>query len=119
MTSYSMPSWIGVDLDGTLAVYSGWLGPTYIGTPVPLMVRRVQEWLRRGMKVKIFTARVAEPDPQVRAEIVAAIEAWCEEYIGEKLEVTCTKDFGMTELWDDRAIQVIPNSGRRADGEDA
>lgn len=25
-------------------------------------------------------------------------------------------DFAMVELWDDRCVQVIPNTGKRADG---
>lgn len=27
--------WIGVDLDGTLAHYSGWSDPDHIGEPIP------------------------------------------------------------------------------------
>ena len=33
-------------------------------------------------------------------------------HIGQELEVTCTKDFGMIELWDDRAIRVEKNTGK-------
>lgn len=44
------------------------------------------------------------------------IESWCVEHIGHKLPITNVKDYGMIELWDDRAVQVIPNTGRRADG---
>jgi hypothetical protein len=44
-----------------------------------------------------------------------AIGDWCEEHIGVRLPITCTKDYGMVELWDDRAVQVIPNTGDRAD----
>lgn len=40
-----------------------------------------------------------------------AIEKFCREHIGQVLEVTCTKDFGMIELWDYRAVQVIQNTG--------
>ncbi len=32
-------------------------------------------------------------------------------HIGKELEITNVKDFGMIELWDDRAVQVIPNTG--------
>jgi len=34
--------WIGVDLDGTLAHYDGWKGPTHIGAPIHKMVQRVR-----------------------------------------------------------------------------
>lgn len=102
--------WIGVDLDGTIAHYDGWRGPTHIGAPIPLMVERVKEMLSRGWLVKIFTARAGEP------ECVAAIEAWCEEHVGQRLQVTATKDYQMIQLWDDRAVQVHKNTGMRADG---
>jgi hypothetical protein len=51
--------WIGVDLDGTLAFHGEWLGHTYIGKPVPLMLDRVKQWLSQGTEVRIVTARVA------------------------------------------------------------
>ena len=53
-----------VDLDGTLAIYNGYVGPTHIGEPVPKMLERVKSWLADGKTVKIFTARAhpAHPD---------------------------------------------------------
>lgn len=108
-----MSGWIGVDLDGTLAEYGGWKGPDHIGAPIPRMVERVKAWLAEGKAVKIFTARVWGDDRDGVAEI---IQAWCKQHIGQELEVTCAKDYGMIELWDDRAVQVEPNTGRRIDG---
>ncbi len=107
-------SWIGVDLDGTLAYYDYWRGPNHIGDPVPAMLARVRSWLDDGRRVKVFTARVSNPDTATEAR--AAIEAWCEAHLGARLEVTNVKDFGMLALWDDRAVQVVTNTGRRADG---
>lgn len=40
-----------------------------------------------------------------------AIEKWCQMHIGGILPVTNVKDYAMVELWDDRAVQVIPNTG--------
>ena len=103
--------WIGVDLDGTLAYYDHFVSPVHIGAPVPAMVARVKQWLAGGKLVKIFTARVG-PGNDVEAEAArAAIEDWCDEHIGQVLEVTCTKDWRMVELWDDRAVQVEQNTG--------
>jgi hypothetical protein len=111
----SRTGWIGVDLDGTLAEYFGWQGPQHIGRPVPLMAERVKRWLREGRDVRIMTARVCRPG--LEAELCRqAIEAWCFEHLGRKLPVTHQKDFAMIELWDDRAVQVEPNTGRRMDG---
>jgi hypothetical protein len=97
--------WIGVDLDGTLAEYYGW-GDGKIGKPIPEMMKRVKEWLANGNKVKIFTARAGYDDSQV-----PMIHEWLVKHGLPKLEVTAKKDFDMTELWDDRCIQVVPNTG--------
>lgn len=105
-----MSGWIGVDLDGTLAEYGGWKGPDDIGAPIPKMMARVLAWLAAGKTVKIFTARACLPDQ------VPPIRAWLERHGLGALEITNVKDFTMVELWDDRAIQVEINTGRRVDG---
>ncbi len=116
-----MSGWIGVDLDGTLAQYDGWKGPEHIGAPIPAMVDRVKRWLSDGREVRVFTARawvlLGSAEQQAEGQsIVKAIDAWCAQHIGQTLPVTCIKDFGMIELWDDRAVQVEANTGRRMDG---
>jgi hypothetical protein len=109
--------WIGVDLDGTLAKYAGWKGVDHIGEPIELMVNRVKGWLEAGKTVKIFTARVwndGSPERAVEAKQAEEhIRAWCLKHIGQELEVTNAKDYEMTELWDDRAVQVVSNTGLR------
>lgn len=107
-----MKKWIGVDLDGTLAHYEGWRGHENIGEPIAPMVKRIKEWRAAGMDVRIFTARISEPDPLILAEVKDAIDAWTTKHIGERLPITNVKDFGMVELWDDRAIAVEQNTGR-------
>lgn len=106
-----MSGWIGVDLDGTLARYDGWCGAEHIGEPVPAMLARVQRWVGpEAREVRIFTARVAVPEPD-REKVVATIQDWCERHGLPRLAVTNIKDFGMIELWDARAVQVLPNEG--------
>ena len=111
--------WHGVDLDGTLAYYDGWTGnPAHIGEPIPRMVDRVKKWrLSEGVEVRIVTARVWAPPDDARrqreaAQAVLAIQDWCVRHIGEMLPVTCSKDYAMIDLWDDRVVPVIPNTGR-------
>ena len=104
--------WIGVDLDGTLAHYDKWRGETHVGEPVVPMVDRVRRWLAAGHEVRIFTARVSEPNERDRAKITECIQAWAERHIGARLAVTCVKDYAMSELFDDRAVQVEANTGR-------
>jgi hypothetical protein len=104
--------WVGVDLDGTLAHYDGWKSPTHIGEPVPAMVTLVKKLIAEGWEVRIFTARVSTPDHGELVAVRQAIERWTREHIGRALQATCCKDFAMVTLYDDRAIQVEPNTGR-------
>jgi len=116
--------WIGVDLDGTLAFYDHWRGVEHIGAPIPAMLNRVKVWLADGRDVRIFTARVdggevaismgneAGKDFRDVDNVRGIITEWLIEHVGVPLPITCQKDYGMIELWDDRCVQVIPNTGR-------
>lgn len=127
-----MKGWIGVDFDGTLATYDRWRGPEHTGQPILPMVHRVRRWIGLGSEVRIFTARVwpiaymgAEPVTNVEVlpfggpssrlteatQAAHAVRIWCLEQFGVILPITCVKDMGMIELWDDRAVQVIANTG--------
>lgn len=101
--------WIGVDLDGTLAEYDGDYASDEIGPPIEAMLDRVKGWVEAGEIVKIFTARAEDESA------IPAIEEWLEENGIGGLEITNRKDKLMKELWDDRVVQVIPNTGLRAD----
>lgn len=107
--------WIGVDLDGTLAHYDKWIGTHHIGEPIKPMVDRVKQWLADGKTVKIFTARMHGHGMYIIGggveDVKTPIEEWCLKHIGQVLEITNVKDFGMIELWDDRAVQVEVNTG--------
>jgi len=120
-------AWVGVDLDGTLA-HIGGLGRNYemtsrgqvwIGNPIPVMVARVKKMLAEGKDVRIFTARVSPSggDEWVNA-CKRAIESWCLEHLGQVLPVTCEKDYGLCEMWDDIAIGVVRDTGQIATREE-
>jgi hypothetical protein len=116
--------WIGVDLDGTLAEYSGWKGVEYIGDPIAEMADRVRQWIANGQDVRIFTARVDGGSAALNAgnqhgelfkevaKIRGIVQDWTERHFGVRLEVTNVKDYAMIELWDDRAVCVERNTGR-------
>jgi len=104
-------SWIGVDLDGTLAHYDHWRGIEHIGEPIPAMLERVKQWLADGVDVRIFTARVGDYRYEASRAYVA-IEDWCEKHLGEILPITCEKDLKMFQLWDDRCVCVERNTGK-------
>lgn len=97
--------WIGVDLDGTLAFYDEWRGEEHIGEPIVPMLNRVKGWLAQGIEVRIFTARANT------ASKIPFIKAWLVKHGLPELEVTATKDYGMIILFDDRACQVVQNTG--------
>ena len=98
--------YIGVDLDGTLAYYDEWKGEEHIGAPIPAMVNRVQQWIREGKAVKIFTARAASKTA------IPYIKKWLQDIGLPDLDITNEKDQRMIELYDDRARQVEQNTGR-------
>jgi len=110
--------WIGVDLDGTLAMYASDPSWDYdkelppIGPPIVPMLTRVKQWLSEGKTVKILTARASHKNKKE----VQKVKDWCRQYVGQELDVTATKSPQFVEIWDDRAVQVIPNTGMRADG---
>lgn len=104
--------WIGVDLDGTLAEYLGWQGMGHIGEPIAPMAERVRAWLAVGKDVRIFTARVCSIQSQEDIDIfLREYTRWCFRVFGRQLPVTCEKDWKMIELWDDRCVQIMPNTG--------
>ena len=122
-------------MDGTLTEWDGvWRGPSYIGAPIARTVRRVKHWLNQGKDVRIFTARVyVGPRPSAwdaaaktpwdsavrqwstryneAALCRTAIDAFCLKQFGRALPITCEKDYHMVLLLDDRAQQVVPNTG--------
>ncbi len=112
--------WIGVDLDGTLAHYDEWVDISHVGEPIVPMLDRVRSWIAEGREVRIFTARVSPKSAEANGvsldDVKAPILAWLFNHVGFHLEITHEKDLSMIQLWDDRCVQVIPNTGRRADG---
>ena len=104
-----MSDWIGVDLDGTLAYYQSGQGVAFVGRVIQPMKDRVVKWLAQDKTVKIFTARVSISEDADAQR--AMIQDWLEANGMPRLEVTCIKDTNMTELWDDRAIGVLRNTG--------
>lgn len=96
---------IAVDLDGTLAKYDDWQGIAHIGDAVPGMLRRVKMWIRQGHKVVIFTSRAE------KQEAVPYVKHWLSQNGLDGLEVTNKKSSQFSEIYDDRARQVVSNKG--------
>lgn len=110
---WTKDGWIGCDLDATLAEYHGW-NDGKIGKPIPKMLERVKKWIADGQEVRIMTARAATED----SDGIKRIEDWLEENDIGDLTITNEKDFEMIELWDDRCVQIVKNTGERVDGKE-
>ena len=95
--------WIGVDLDGTLAEYTGDI--SYIGKPILPMLDRVKKWIADSSEDRILTARAG-----AKASC-KQIRSWLRNVGLPELPITDRKDFSTIALWDDRAEQVICNTG--------
>lgn len=104
-------SWIGFDLDGTLAKYNGWQGNDIIGEPIKPMVDLLLDYIAGGTQVRIMTARVSSVNPYA-SDARNAIETWCIMNLGMVIPITSEKDFGMIDLYDDRCHHVEANTGR-------
>ena len=114
--------WIGVDLDGTLAdYYCNWPEDfRAIGDPIPAMVERVKAWLAAGEDVRIFTARLDCYHPLnfnlMEWEVKKPIEQWCLKHLGVVLPITNRKDHWCKAIYDDRAYNVVLNTGKITGG---
>lgn len=115
--------WMAVDLDGTLAVSGTKVYNGPIGEPILDMVYRVKDWIAQDIEVRIFTARVSPLDkngypqpPEGLKEIRQRIGDWCEKHLGKRLDIVCSKDHNIIMLWDDRAVQVVRDTGERVGG---
>lgn len=106
---------IACDLDRTLAYYDGWRGPLHIGHPIPAMVRCIQEHLKKGEHVTIFSARIHDDEKTgvTSEQIIKAIGDWTEVNIGKRLNATNVKLHTFDRIYDDIAVQVVPNTGKR------
>jgi hypothetical protein len=107
-------AWWGFDCDGTIAHYESW-GDGSIGAPIKPMIRRIKHYLNTGRRVAIVTARVHPNEPDAGGQNFF-IRAFLEQALGsmalaEAVDIRADKDRHMVALFDDRAEQVIPNTG--------
>lgn len=106
------PKWVGFDFDGTLTTTLNWDGTDdgSIGEHIRPMIERVQAYLDAGVEVRIVTARVARGWDKLGKHWLG-INQWAFETFGVYLPITSEKDPMMLRLYDDRAVQLIPNTG--------
>lgn len=116
----SKDSWIGFDLDGTIAEHdlNKDYDPNVIGNPIPKMMDKLKEYLSKGIKCKILTARVSgiwnsgdSIEYNEAYDSYIAIESWLIRYLGFKIPITSMKDYNMLWFYDDRCVQVERDTG--------
>lgn len=100
---------IAVDLDGTLAHYDGWKGIKHIGHVIPEVANAMERAQKEGADVWIFTARVSDPSDAEQAG--KYVHDWLIKNNIKFEGITAVKHKFFSEFWDDRAIQVIKNTG--------
>jgi hypothetical protein len=109
-----------VDLDKTAALYQEGdidkYGHAHIGGPIAEMITRIKDALASGIEVFIFTARVSPNDDSFEQWLEATqsyevILNWCRQHLGVDLPITNLKLRCFTRIIDDKADQVVPNTG--------
>lgn len=103
---------VACDLDGTLAIYKGERDHMFIGEPIKCMVDAIKVIRECNGEVWIFTARLS--DPQTHDVAKKVIEDWLKKHDIQVDGITCVKQKFFSEIWDDRAIQIITNTGKVA-----
>lgn len=113
-------SWIGFDLDGTLAFEEAeWQGFEHIGKPIKSMVDKLKAYLKQGKTVKIVTARVNQYNELDNYVARIHICQWlCKQGLYtdiDYIEIVSGKDMYMEKLYDNHVVQVETNTGRIID----
>lgn len=120
--------WVGFDFDRTLAVYHHHMYPA-LGDPIPGIVDLAKRILGHGYEIRLVTARVCDvllyryeqgdrsPEVIRDQEQRKSLGEWLFSVFGMVITVTNRKDFKMICLYDDRAKEVVPNTGALVGGE--
>jgi len=98
-----------VNLDGCLAYYDNWGNVDDIGEPINEMKKWILYWLKKGIKIKIFTARANQP------ELIPPIRKWLLFNGFPPLEITNIKGIDCNMIFDNNARQVVNNTGQIID----
>lgn len=123
--------WIGVDFDGVLVEWD----PKYLpdcGPPIVHGITLVRRLKAEGHEIRIFTARI-QPSPDEQAWWDEAnrlgfktvedwvkyqhqlVENFCIKHFGAPFKITACKDWRMITCYDDRCVQMVPNTGESLD----
>jgi hypothetical protein len=101
-----------VDFDGVCAEYSSWEEQeNKVGKPIKPMINQIKKWLKKGIKISIFTARLSHGAVESEKQIALIQKFLKDNGLPETLPITCIKSYWFTKFFDDRAYRVISNTG--------
>jgi hypothetical protein len=107
---------IALDFDKTLAYHESNWGISRVGEPIYPMLEKLKEWLDKGYKVSIFTARVSRDKKyEVMKEQVDFICDFLNKNGLPELPITANKYPYFTHFVDDKAYHVERNTGKISD----
>jgi len=120
LESITFNKWVAVDFDGCLAKSpKSWVEPDVLGEPIMPMVEKVANLLLKGTDIRIFTTRAytdhTPAGDEMRDKAVAAIKNWLIDVFGQELPITCEKAWGITAIYDDKAISIVEDTGLTPD----
>lgn len=95
-----------IDLDGTLAYYDRWSNEGDIGEPIEDIKNKILRWISEDITIKIFTARA------YCNKNIKVIRKWLLlNGLPPTLEITNIKGIDCNIILDDKAREVIKNTG--------
>lgn len=94
---------LAVDLDNTLAEQQVPFNPYSVGPPVLDILHKVRAEIAKGRHVICFTARAGSNDPGMWR----TVRKWLDEQGLYGMRITNVKTPDISEIWDDRARQVL------------
>lgn len=100
---------IALDLDKTLANYESKWRAQKVGPVIPQMLEHVKNWLAKGYKVTIFSARLSHSGADLEKQTKMIRQFLNENDLN--LEMTCIKKTEFTHFIDDKAYHCVPNTG--------
>lgn len=95
-----------VNFDATLATYNRWKNIGDTGEPIPKMKQKVLSWIQKGIIIKIFTARAYNEENKKHIRKWLILNGF-----PPNLEITNIKGIECDLIFDDKAREVIHNTG--------
>lgn len=101
-------AWLADDLD--VRIFTARVGPATADECLAALIA-LSKLHAQGAGLTPFSTNHHLPQEYWDQYQRALIGRWCHAHLGVTLPITATKDFHMWQHWDDRCVQVVPNTG--------